>query len=409
MAIENIPVWPFEPDWNSPFSETLEWLTDVIPSPTGSEQRRSWRYFPRRTFEYDSILAGVERRLYDNIMTSAGAQNFYLPNWHDANFLSEPAAAGQPFLSSDRIETSKVSPGSVIVLLGDSLFDYELGEVDTVASGQIGLKGNLTRTWPRETRLFSTSVARLYEPPETVKQSDGVVSVSLRFKVVGANPDNGSLEGATGLQTYRNFPVLTLPPEDVKPLNAGVERMLAEIDNQTSRPVRVDVAGRPFTYQQYAWTLTGRADLRTFENLLQSLRGRAYPLWVPTFMDDMRLAVAVVGPANTITVERCGFAQFGGPRPDRQDIMIETINVRYFRRVTAAAYDSQGREVLGLNVMLQDNIAPDDVVRISFMTLFRLNQDAVVIEHQTDTDGVATAQVTFRSAPDTRLPTTAPF
>ncbi len=29
----------------------------------------------------------------------------------------------------------------------------------------------------------------------------------------------------------------------------------------------------------------------------------------------------------------------------------------------------------------------------------RLNQDAVTIEHQTDSDGVATALVTFRSAP----------
>lgn len=48
MTIENIPVWPIEPNWNEPVKETLEWLTDIMTSPTGAEQRRCLRKYPRK-------------------------------------------------------------------------------------------------------------------------------------------------------------------------------------------------------------------------------------------------------------------------------------------------------------------------------------------------------------------------
>ena len=51
MAIPDLPVWTIRPNWKGGILERLEWLTDVLASDTGVEQRRSVRPTPRRSFE----------------------------------------------------------------------------------------------------------------------------------------------------------------------------------------------------------------------------------------------------------------------------------------------------------------------------------------------------------------------
>lgn len=406
MAIENIPVWPFEPNWSSTLTEVLEWLTDVMTSPTGSEQRRSLRYFPRRTFEYTLAAAGDERTLLDNLLISYSAQRWYLPLWHDVNFTEAAIAVGQKIVPCSTVSTSKIVPGSVAILIGDSPYDTELVEVESVDGSGLTLTTAVSRAWPNGSRLYSTRIAKFTDQPEPSKRSDAVVTSEVRFQIVEANRDH---EEVVTLDVYRGFPVLPLEPDERTPLNNGIERMLVELDNQTSIPIWRDTASKPFTYQQYAWVLEGRSELTQFENLLQVLRGRAQPLWVPTFMQDMVLAASVAANAQTLVVQRCGFTLTGGPRPDRQDIMIETAAGRIYRRITASAFNSQGQEVIAIDSPIPSGFSPSAVVRICFIILMRLNQDSITIEHQTDTDGVATALVTFRSAPNTRIPITADF
>ncbi len=169
-------------------------------------------------------------------------------------------------------------------------------------------------------------------------------------------------------EIYRGFNVLSLPPDERSPLNSGIERLLVELDNKIAMPIWRDTAARPFTYEQYSWVLQGRSEQQAFRNLLQSLRGRSQPLWIPTFMDDMRLASQASIGDSTIVVEPCGFTKVGGPRADRQDIMIETLSGRIFRRITASALFANGDETLALDQPLTSPIAPGEVVRICFMT-----------------------------------------
>lgn len=404
--VKNYPVWPFEPNWSSTLTEVLEWLTDVMTSPTGSEQRRSLRYFPRRTFEFTLAAGRDERTLLDNLLVTYGAQRWYLPLWHDVNFLDVRLSVNGKIVICSTADTSEIEPGSIAVLIGDSPYDTELVEIEGVTSNGMTLVEGVQRAWPANTRIFPVRVARLTDQPQLAKRSDQVVTSEVRFQVVEATKDAGP-EIVTDI--YSNFFVLPEPPDDRQPLDHGIERMLAELDNQTSIPIWRDTAARPFTYEQYAWVLQGRAELRSFEDMLRSLRGRSQPIWVPTFMEDFVLISPIADGATTLTTARAGFTLAGGPRWDRQDIMIETTSGRIYRRITNSAVDSQGRETLLLDNAIQGSYSLDQIVRVCFMTLMRLNQDSVTIEHQTDSDGTATALATFRSAPDTRVPDAASF
>lgn len=209
----------------------------------------------------------------------------------------------------------------------------------------------------------------------------------------------------TGLtDVYRDFFVLSNAPDDRSNLDIGLERMLVELDNRTSIPRAADTAGRPFTYQKYTWVLNGRGEHAQFEAFLQVLRGRAFPIWVPTFMEDLVVIDPIVDGATTIMVKRAGFTLSGGVRPERRDIMIDLGAERIYRRITESALDSDGNEILALDAPIRIDVNTSDVVRVCFMNLMRLNQDSVQIEHLTDNSGTAIATATFRSAPDTRVP-----
>ncbi|MEL2255713.1 hypothetical protein, partial [Klebsiella pneumoniae] len=60
-----ITAWPFAPDWADGVQESLEWLTELLTSTSGVEQRRSLRLSPRRSFEAEFYAEGRERVLLD--------------------------------------------------------------------------------------------------------------------------------------------------------------------------------------------------------------------------------------------------------------------------------------------------------------------------------------------------------
>ena len=401
MAIESLPAWPFEPNWSTSLTEVLEWLTDVMTSPSGSEQRRSLRYYPRRTFDFSIVADGDERSLLDNMLVTYGALRWHLPLWFDANFSTAAVAAGASTIGCLTAETSRMRDGGLAYLVGADVYDFEIVEIATIDSTTITLAAPTVRAWPAATRIHPVCVAQLTDQPSLSTRSDRLITTEVRFRMLEAGT---APTGTFDPDTYLTFAVLAMAPDRRVPLSADYERMLVEIDNMTSIPRQVDSAGRPFPLQQYAWVLEGRAQHNEFEALLQHLRGRAIPIWMPTFMEDFVLAEAIVDGADSILVERAGFALAGGPRWDRQDIMIETDSEKIYRRITDVAVDSEGREILVLDTPIVGDFALTSVVRICFMALVRLNQDNIEIEHHTDTEGVSTVLATFRSAPDTRLP-----
>lgn len=237
---------------------------------------------------------------------------------------------------------------------------------------------------------LSTVTQRLVETKEWIEEW-GVGRLA-------PNPEAGLLD------EYRGFHVLTLESDWTDAVDRSQQRIYETFEVDVGRPLRADTANRPFPTQRHKWVLDGVAEHATFYALMQALRGRAVPVWVPTWMDDMRINAPSSAGSDTIIVDRCGYTLAGGPRPEREDIMLELLDGRrIYRRVTEAAADSNGRETLLLDASLPTAVSPSNVLRICFMSLMRLDQDSIDIEHLTDLEGVSEVQVTFRAAPNLRV------
>ena len=405
MALAPHPVWPFPPNWNSSVTETLEWLTDVLQSPTGSEQRRCLRFLPRKSIDFSICAWDDERTLLDNLLMSHSAGDWYLPLWYDAMVTTNNNAGPRiPCAPS-----ANITAGSAVFITGSNPFDYQVGEVASRDANGITLTAALGRSVPAGTIVHPMTVGRLIEQPPLVAITDGCVTAEPQFLITEDPRDSGipSNEAAGLTDTYRDFYVLNLPPNWTDRTERGQERLLSEFDNQINTPVRTDTALRPFPTQKMQWILDGAGDHQKFYSLLQILRGRTTAVWVPTWMDDFRIAAGIGPAATTITVARSGFVLAGGPRPERQDIVIELVDGRrFYRRITNATSTST-TEVLTINQPFGVGIAMAEVLRIAFISLMRLDHDSVQIDHLTDLQGVSEVDVTFRAAPNSRLELTA--
>lgn len=404
MTLASHPVWPFEPNWESSVGETLSWMTDVMMSPTGAEQRRSLRYLPQRTFKFAVAVEGEERSLFDNMLMAYGAGEWYLPIWHDVTI----STVQSTFVGIQCEPSAALKVGTPVFIKGETVYDFQIAEISEITDTGIKVSPALTRVVPAGTIIHPMTVGRLIEQPALTAMTDAVEVADTQFLVTqpaidpGATVRLASNEGGL-LNEYRGFHVLTLEPDWADNMERGHQRLYDTFEPVVGTPLRNDTANRPFPTQRHKWVLDGLNDHSTFYALLQALRGRAVPVWVPTWMHDMRFIAAVPG-SDTITVARCGFTLSGGPRPEREDIMIETVGGdRIYARIIDSASDSSGNEVLLLDATLPSGLQAADVLRICFMSLMRLDQDSIDIEHLTDMEGVSEVQATFRAAPNLRV------
>lgn len=403
MAITNAH-WLYAPDFNSPFTETLQWNTDIMVSKTGVEQRMALRPNPRRTYEFDILVGGRVRSTLMNQLGRNHADLWLIPEWQNVLVLENPIAAG-----SNRIEQSDLldvltDQERAVLLVGDDPLDVEVAQLNAATSTDVTNKFQFFRDWPAGTLIYPLQLGRLTDPVGLRKQNSGASKATVRFdlqplvKVAAERREKSILT-----ETYRDFPLITQAPDDVSELDQSYVQFLSTLDNGTANAVVVDDAGELFTINAYHWVLNGREEYRKFLVLLMEIRGRQRPMWLPTFMDDFRCVQAYDSNTTDLWVEDCGYTVSGGPRGDHKHIMIETIyGDQHVREILRGRQRTEDIEILTLDSPLPADLAINDILRISYVFLVRLNSDDVVISHPTDTAGRSEIKLVLRSAPDLR-------
>lgn len=386
----------FAPDWADGVIERISFLTNVLTSPTGTEQRRALRLSPRRIFEAPVIVDGAVRQYFDMSMWGWSGRTWALPIWPDIQLLAAPLPEGAlevPCLVDGR----DFYAGGLALLLGQRPQDAEVVEIEALTGDSLILLRPTQKSWSRGTRLYPVRTARLTSMPEVTRITDQAASAAVSFLVL--DPSDWMPDAPDA--TYRGWPVLSQRPDESEDLTSSMQRLLTELDNQTGIPSRIDVAPHAFTAQRYSWVLSGRAEHTALRALLYFLQGRYKALWVPTFADDMTLLSSVSETETFIRIANIGYTRFAAMAPGRRDIRIELRDGAVFhRRITDSSEMDADIEHLVIDSSFGRIISAGDVSRISWMALCRLDQDDIELKHDTDADGTGSCQVVFRSVRD---------
>lgn len=389
---QRVVAWSFAPDWSEDVTEGVEWLTDLLISESGAEQRRSLRIDPRRDFAARAIIEGADRTMLDASIRVFGGGAWALPIWPDVQLLAAPVAAGAFEIPCSTTSRDFVV-GNLVMLRGDAARPYEAAQVAAINVSSITLERPLQRTWPAGSRLYPMRSARFMRQPVAKRVTDTAWELDMRFRL----DEPSAWAAKVFTDSYRGKPMFLDRPDETESLDVDYERFLAGLDTGIAYPHVVDTAGIGFALQKHRVVLHGREERNEFRKLLYALRGRQVSVWVPTHADDFALAAPIGLASNTIVVRSCGFAGIGIGHAGLSDIIIHRTNGSFYaRRITGVTVIDDATEELMLDAPIPDAVATTDVYRISFLQLVRLDDDRIEINHETDVEGSATSSLVWR-------------
>jgi len=388
--------WTVSPDWKNGITETITFLTDVLGSRTGAEQRRALRVHPKRAFRARSLIERRERALIDNLLHGWGGQIWAIPMWHDVQTLSADLGAGAMSIPCTTTYRD-FEAGRLAILRGTDAFRYETVEIESLTGSALTLVRPTLYAWGKGTRLYPARLARLAGQPRFKRMQDQAWDIDYRFVVT----EPCTWTPFTFTTTYRSHPVYEVKPDETEDVTGTFERLLAVLDNDVAAPYVVDTADEGFALQSHRWIMHGAAEHDTVRRLIYALRGRQKCVWVPTHADDLRVIATVGGSSVEMTIENVGFALQALGHNGRRDIRIKLANgTIVYKRITNAAEVDIDTETITIDSSFGSVLQPADFKLISFMRLMRLDDDEVEIKHVTDIAGVGEAEATFRAIRD---------
>ena len=385
--------WLFMPDWSDDVTETLQFLTTVHQSLTGAEQRIARRLSPRRTFEFNVRLDGVERQRFDNMLYAYGSRVWVLPVMTDRVTLLQPVQQGATVLPVDTVGRDFYVGGQTLLI--DRQGHAEAVDVVEMRPAELILKRPVQGNYDRQTWVYPTRSAVFTDMPQITRLSDGVSAVQVRFQI---NEHNAFSDDISHLPRYRDRPLLEPTTEWSEDVTAQYARLIQTLDNETGLTYYLDTAKKAFQVTSHRFVLSNRAEQQKLRQLLYYLRGRQRAIWIATGATDMTPVSGILG--KSLDIAFINYTASLKNAVGRQDIRIELTDGRviYRRIVEASVVDSQ-TERLSLNGELI-TVAQDEIVKISYLTLSRLESDTVTWTHKTDADGVAIVSVQFRGVRD---------
>jgi hypothetical protein len=392
-----VVVFSYRPNWAQVLNESFAWLTDIDTARDGTEQRRSIRSRPRRTFEFAPLLADARmRRRFGATLAGWQHRKFAVPVWQDVTALDSAADAGSTALALDT-RTRDFEPGGVLCLWS-AYDDFETAEIDTVADDGVTLKRATLRAWPAGTPVLPLRLASLPANLQVTKLTATVAAPRVVFAVDAAEVSTRRAV-AGGRTVYRDADVyLRLDSHNEDP-SIDYERALDPLDFQTGYFRQESPTLGSVHTSDFRAIFSSRAEVSDFLAWLEARRGRAAGVWVPTWDFDFEMSAPVNAAASAMIVEAFGYArQFcdaaGEPAQFARDLMfVRNDGSIFFRRVTSASESVDGEtETINLDQTFGADLAPEDVDRICFLKWRRLDADALTLAWITD----GAAQVAFR-------------
>lgn len=383
---DTLPLWPIAPNWADPITEQIEFRTAIMSGALGHEQRQAMRFRPRRSIEATFAPFESERAFVMLALQRKGAEQWRVPLWFDSTRLTAAAGIGATSLYFNTVGREYRS-GDFAYLVGPDAFSGERVEVLDVLPDRITLVDGTTRAWGAGTQIHPCRRAWI-DAGELGNVTSRAAQFSARFDI---DTDSDYDFSADDAPQYQGHPLLVHRPNWAESVTYSFEQRFAEFDPGVGPRSRFNIADRAFAVNRYSLLLHGQAEISAFRSLAYRLRGSQRAVWVPSHGLDTTVAAPAAMGDSTLDVARIGFELMGGITPDIAHVLIG--NDEAVHLVDLGSAPASGQERLQLEGSLGRDVAVGE--RISLLSLARLEQDVVKINHITD--GVATANVSWKS------------
>ena len=355
----------------SPLTETLEWLTNILSSKDGSLQRICLRQAPRQQFKFPLFIeTDQEQAALDATLFSWQKQTWSLPIWPEMVLHTATITADDTVISVDTTNADFRDLG--LAVIWQSRTQAEIIYIGTVAEDSLTLSSPVQNTFTGRKLIMPCRTAQMNAPVTRQIHSSGPAMIEAFFAV----KDNVLLTGYTPPVTYKGLPVLT-EATAVDP----TQRKSSDGDT-----ILTDYETGDFQYfsdsefnirlQSHLFYNDTKAAAWQFRLFLHSLYGRQGAVYIPTHKNDLSLAEGFGSSDTSFNIENIGLADNMGLNALRTDLaFIFPDGTQLYREITGIV-DSGSEEIVSIDSSLGVAVEPGDCI-ICFLDKVCLAADDV--------------------------------
>lgn len=378
-------LWRLPPNWSDRYEITYGFLTDIVTSRSGREQRRALRKTPRKSIEFQAIAHADGLRWLNTVMGGWQKNGFLMPELTRDARTTSAMGAGSPSVLIDAVP-AWLTVGASVVLNDRGRFATYL--VDAIDGNSVAFAGGVSEAWPIDSRIHpglsglitsSLQTSRLTSDVSTVPASFSATPGLEMFPDPPAPDVTWSTDGTEVMLVKPDFgtaPGVTYawPVENID-YNAGVIA--------TYGPVRFGTRTWQATYQGAT-----RDRVQAILDVFMRAKGRRGEFYMPTWENDVPPMDDLTSGSFRLRTKGSDLANLMNGNAVYRNIIAFTFDGRYFmNRVSRIdpVVDERGSDsVLTLATAWPQAIPVSTLVKVCWMPRWRFASDSLVVSWLTD-------------------------
>lgn len=365
-------------------TEVLAFLTKIIPTVDGHEQRISLRKEPRQLFEVMYRLDGNDRQRLQALLYDWSDSIFGFPLWDEQVALTAAHALGGTTYTISGGDDVDFRVGGLALAFTDAN-TFDAITITAKSDTQITAADPSTNNYPVGTVIVPLRTAFIRDIVNGARYRNNIEDFRITFEV--SDNSTGTLAGDVSAFTSYNGRVLfdDCNVMDQTSFAEQYMRNVHTIDSETGVVAIVSHWDTNKRQAQKGFVMRDRSELITFRKLLASLRGMQTAFYMPSRMDDLEVKAQLTIGTRTLDVEMHGYERHIRARGNKVAIRVNlTSGATLERTIVSAANVDATTERLTFDAgeaAWPATYAVADIERVEFLELSRFNTDTFRIQH----------------------------
>ena len=387
-------------------TEKFEFLTDVIKSYNGSEQRIKLRQEPRHFISYDYLATNASDAQWIRSMTRFKQNGvIHIPMWQNTTTLRDDGYKGSKavYINKQDIFNFRYCDAVMFFYKDGVKLENEVYLIkEILANGTIGLKNSLEMDISKKSIKIIPLIRCAIQPIQGLnyQYSNGSI-VTLNYEDILYKPivnypveflvnyDNHEFFNPYKVPlTYNGLDVLFEVPswsgDDAVAL--AVEKNATKLDNSTGK-FKYDLKSNlAQDLHSYNFLLLNKESINNFIKFYHKCNGRQKPFYMPSYVNDIQVTSDLLVGTNYIYVDVPTLYKYYGADTTKKKIIIFLNGSVLFFDIVAYTYEVKDNKQVGkilLGQTIPYTITQKQLQMISYFNLCRFDSDTLQVNYET--------------------------
>lgn len=396
-------------------TEKYEYLTDIITSYDGSEQRLKLRQYPRHYLTYDySAMDLYQAQYLRGVMRMRQTDMWYIPMWHNPTYLIDDFVANSTALKVDPNYMYNFDECEyVCIYVDDDVTSTKLCNitraVNYYTNTEIELTKKINKNLFKENTVIyplrrcvmqqglsseygysnGTEVALSFEDLNV--KSKIHLPYSIRYDYEEINDQYNRWNIPT---TFDNLEVFFVEPKwrEDDDIQLQVEKNLTRMDNETGVFMYDLKNNHSYDTHTYSFLFETQPKINNLIKFFKRMCGRYKTFYMPTWANDFEITKDIVAGQSSIYTDFKKLYKFYLGNGKQKHIIIFTKDWQsYIYPITSYTYETFGagsNQVtygkLLLQIPVSVSLDVSEILMCSYFNLVRFDDDALTLEYESN-------------------------